>query len=75
MKGVKLMEWIETPESSNIAGFGYDAVLRVLTVEFKSGTRYQYLDTAPQTFTGMKAALSKGSYFVKHVKPLEGKRT
>ena len=34
------MEWIETPESSNIARFGYEN--QTLTVEFLNGGTYNY---------------------------------
>lgn len=35
-----MSEWISTPQSSNVAGFGYDETTQVLTVEFNSGSRY-----------------------------------
>jgi hypothetical protein len=34
--------WIASPESSNIARFGYDEGAHVLGVEFKSGGLYHY---------------------------------
>lgn len=62
------MEWIASPESSNIAGFGYEAKTEVLTVEFNKGGRYNYFDVPEQIFEGMKAASSKGQYLAQEIK-------
>lgn len=62
------MEWINTPESSNIAGFGYSDNNRILTVEFKNGGRYEYFDVPSQVFEAMKAASSKGQYLAQSIK-------
>ncbi|MBX3442154.1 MAG: KTSC domain-containing protein [Planctomyces sp.] len=62
------MDWIETPESSNIARFGYDAAGQILAVEFaKSGT-YQYYDVPEAVFEQMKAAPSKGQFVAQIIK-------
>lgn len=62
------MSWIATPESSNIAGFDYDANQNVLVVEFNNGGRYNYYDVPEVVFEGMKAAASKGQYLAQQVK-------
>lgn len=62
------MTWISTPESSNIAGIGYDSSTQVLTVEFKQGGRYNYYDVPEATFEQMKSAPSKGQYLAQHIK-------
>jgi len=62
------MEWVETPDSSNIARFGYSADARTLTVEFKNGSRYNYYDVPEAVFLAMKGAASKGQYHALHVK-------
>lgn len=62
------MTWIATPESTTIARFDYSATTRVLTVEFKSGGRYNYYDVPEVVFTQMKAASSKGQFHAQHVK-------
>jgi len=62
------MEWVETPESSNIARFAYDATAHVLRVEFKSGGLYDYFDVPNNIFEGMKAAPSKGQYLAYQIK-------
>ncbi len=45
-----MSEWISTPESSNVAGFCYDETMQVLTVEFNSGSRYDYYDVPWQIY-------------------------
>ena len=62
------MTWIDSPESSNLAGFGYDDASHVLTVEFKSGGRYSYFDVPETIFEQMKAARSKGQFLAQYIK-------
>lgn len=62
------MTWINTPESSNIAGFGYENDTQVLTVEFKQGGRYNYYDVPDAVFEQMRNASSKGQYLAQHIK-------
>ena len=63
------MEWIDTPQSSNIVRFGYDEESRVLKVEFKNGSVYDYFDVPAQVFNGMKSASSSvGQYLAQQVK-------
>ncbi|OAF04325.1 hypothetical protein AYJ54_24365 [Bradyrhizobium centrolobii] len=62
------MNWIETPESSNLTRFGYDKATHVLTVEFKNGGRYNYFDVPQPVFEQMKAAPSKGQFLAKTIK-------
>ena len=62
------MDWIETPDSSNIARFRYDKGSCVLFIEFTKGGSYQYFDVPEAVFDGMKAADSKGQYFSRNVK-------
>ena len=62
------MEWIDTPQSSNIARFGYDEESQVLKVEFKYGGVYDYFDVPDQVFNGMKSASSVGQYLAQTVK-------
>lgn len=62
------MNWIETPESSNLNRFGYDKSTHVLTVEFKNGGRYNYFDVPEAAFEQMKAAPSKGQFLAKSIK-------
>jgi hypothetical protein len=62
------MEWIETPESSNITRFGYDEPNQVLSVEFKSGATYGYFDVPQSVFEQMKVASSKGQFLAQNLK-------
>jgi hypothetical protein len=62
------MEWIETPESSNLMGFGYEPSNMVLRVEFKSGGTYEYFDVPERIFEDMKAAPSRGSFLAQNIK-------
>lgn len=63
-----MSEWISTPQSSNVAGFSYDVGNQVLTVEFNSGSRYDYYDVPEHIFEGMKTADSKGKYLNAEIK-------
>ena len=58
---------IATPESSNVASFGYDAPTRRLLVMFKRGGGF-YLDVPPEVFTRMKKASSKGAFVHRELK-------
>ena len=62
------MNWIESPESSNIARFGYDDANQVLFVEFKNGGVYQYFDVPQNVFEQMKTAPSKGQFLAQSIK-------
>ena len=62
------MEWIDTPESSNIVRFAYDGQAQVLAVEFKAGSTYNYYDIPERIFDQMKAASSKGQFLAQQVK-------
>jgi hypothetical protein len=62
------MSWTATPQSSTIAGFDYDKATQVLTVEFKSGGRYNYYDVPMAVFEGLVAANSKGQFHAQNIK-------
>ena len=62
------MNWIETPESSNISRFSFDENNMVLTVEFKSGGTYQYFDVPEGIFEQMRSAESKGRFLAQNIK-------
>jgi hypothetical protein len=62
------MNWIESPESSNIARFAYDEANQVLFVEFKNGSVYQYFDVLEQVFQQMTSAPSKGRFLAQVIK-------
>ena len=62
------MEWIATPESSNLNRFGYDPARRVMRVEFKNGATYDYFDVPQNIFQQMRNAGSKGGYLASDIK-------
>jgi hypothetical protein len=62
------MDWVATPESSNIAQFAYDDASQVLKVEFKNGSVYDYFDVPQHVFEGMRYAPSKGQYLAQEIK-------
>jgi hypothetical protein len=62
------MNWIDTPESSNISRFGYDDASNTLAVEFKSGGEYQYFDVPQVVFEQMRSAASKGQFLAQNIK-------
>ena len=55
-------------ESSNLVSVGYDPASRVLEVEFKGGSIYQYSDCPASLFKSLQDAESKGSFFSKNIK-------
>ena len=56
------------PASSNLDEITYDDETQVLTVQFKSGLKYEYLSVPRATFDGLKNAKSAGSYFYEKVR-------
>jgi hypothetical protein len=50
-------------KSSNLYAVGYDKDRKVLQIEFRSGSVYQYYDVPESIFTGLLNAGSKGRYF------------
>ena len=62
------MSWIETPQSSNLARYKYDASTHVLTVEFKNGGTYNYYDVPERIYELMNAASSKGQFLAQNIK-------
>ena len=63
-----MSKWNTTPQSSNVAGFGYDKDRQTLIVEFKSGIRYNYYDIPEHVYDGIKLAGSKGKYLNSEIK-------
>lgn len=61
------MNWIAV-NSSTISRMAYDAGRKVLAVEFKNGSRYEYYDLPTNVFQQMTAAASKGQYLSANIK-------
>lgn len=66
---------MDSVESSQIAGIGYDAASQTLAIQFKSGTRavYHYANVTAEDFAAFKSAESIGSHFYKNIKPFPEK--
>jgi hypothetical protein len=62
------MDWVDTPESSNISRIAYDGSASVLRVEFKNGSTYDYFDVSRHVFEAMRHAASKGQYLAREIK-------
>jgi lysyl-tRNA synthetase class 2 len=54
--------------SSVIRSYSYDADRQELLVVFRSRRRYRYEQVPAETFTAMKAAFSKGTFFNRHIR-------
>lgn len=54
--------------SSVISTIRYDAYTSVLTIIFVSGAVYNYRDVPEVIYQAMKKAISKGTFFNKHIK-------
>jgi KTSC domain-containing protein len=53
---------------AQIASVGYDASTRVLEVQFRSGSVYQYSDVPASVHRALMMASSHGSYLNRYVK-------
>lgn len=58
----------ETVESSNIAGYGYDADRQILAVQFKSGSIYHYAPFPLEAALAFGLAESKGKHYSTHIR-------
>lgn len=56
------------PSSSNLESATYDPDTETLTIEFKSGTSYDYMNVPPSIYRGLQGAGSAGEYFARHVR-------
>ena len=54
---------INTIDSSNLVKTEYDTDTKKMVVEFKNGTRYQYLEVPHAIYTKFRMAESQGKYF------------
>lgn len=61
------MNWIAV-DSSTIARIAYDEDRRVLAVEFKNGSRYEYYDLPANVFHQMRGEVSKGRFLSANIK-------
>lgn len=54
--------------SSDLANVGYDATTRVLEVEFRTGSVYEYHGVPANVHSGLMSAASHGKYFNEYIK-------
>lgn len=55
-------------DSSNLVSVGYDPTSRVLEIEFKGGSVYQYYQVPESVYRGLMSADSHGKYFDQEIK-------
>jgi len=55
-------------ESSNLKSVYYNTFFNSLEVEFKSGSKYQYLNVPYEVYRDLLAVESKGQYFDRNIK-------
>lgn len=55
-------------ESSHLTAIAYDAEQKVLEIEFKDGSVYQYAEVPNYIYTGLLYAKSHGQFFHDHIK-------
>jgi len=63
-----VQETTQTPASSNIESFSFDPDTDTLTVAFRNGEEYDYLNVPAATYRAMQAAPSAGSFLHRQVK-------
>lgn len=54
--------------SSTLESVGYDSTNRVLEIEFKDGSIYQYYGVPEPVYLGLLSASSHGQYFDQEIK-------
>jgi len=62
------MDWFETPESSNISRFRYEAETLTLEIEFKNGNIYQYFDFPEPVYEAFCQTGSQGQFFHQNIR-------
>ena len=60
IKGTKILNEVQ---SSNLIRTEYDTETKLLVVEFKNGTKYEYENVPHQLYTQFRSAPSQGSFF------------
>lgn len=55
-------------DSSNLSEAEYDPFMRVLTLHFRKGGVYEYIDVDREVYDGLLESTSAGQYFHSHIK-------
>jgi hypothetical protein len=66
---VKQMNWVSTPESKAMSAYAYHPASYTFGVKTLDGTPYFYLEVTPDVHAQFLAAPSKGSFWLKNIKP------
>ncbi len=61
-------ETVEFPSSSNLASASYEPDSDNLTIEFRDGSSYTYMNVPPAAYRGLCNAGSAGEYFARQIK-------
>ena len=62
------VETTDFPGSSNLASATYDPEAEVLTVEFRSGAQYEYMNVPASTYRSLGLAGSAGEFFARNIR-------
>lgn len=62
------MEYLATPDSSNISKIGYEKNNSTLEIEFNNGGTYHYYDVPHNVWEAFKGADSKGQFVHQNIK-------
>ena len=62
------MQWTDI-KSTALTAIGYDAAARLLRIQFKDGSTYQYHDVPPHVYATLMEADSKGGHFNIAIRP------
>lgn len=57
-----------TPASTNIAKVSHDSDTDTLTVDFVSGSTYDYMNVPASVYRAFQGAASAGQFFIRQVK-------
>lgn len=65
-----MLEWIETPKSSNTKRIGYDAEKKTLVCDFHRSRMYLYKEVPQEKWEALKVAPSVGKYLAEFIIPI-----
>lgn len=69
LESTPAISMVPVVSSSNVTAFGYDPTSNTLAVSFKGGSMYDYPNVPPEVHQAFADAESKGSYFLKQIRP------
>lgn len=63
-----MQNMIKIENSSNLDGYFYEPLTKMLFIEFKGGGLYGYDIVPPEVFEEFEKSASKGSFLYRHIK-------